>query len=242
MEACPAISNPLWEMVFPLFRRDEIYHGTEYRSRKEAFQRIYNENRWQSPESRSGHGSVVSYTKRLIPRLEKLLLDLEVKTFLDAPCGDFNWIRHMRLPEGARYLGGDIVPELIKELQAKHGGPKYEFSVMDIVEGPLPAADFWLCRAALFHLPNRDILTTLELFAASQIRYLLTTTSNFPRENRDIEPGGFRFLNLRRPPFNLPRPLRSVTDFVAPEAPSYLDLWSREQVQQALRQRSSGAA
>ncbi len=143
-------------------------------------------------------------------------------------------MRHVKLPAGTRYIGGDIVPPLVQKLAAERGDATHCFTLLDIVAGPLPAADLWLCRDALFHFPNEDILTTLRLFAKSEIPYLLTTTYNFERLNRNIKPGGARLINLRRTPFNLPRPMQMIPDFVAPYPPRYLGLWTREQIRQAL--------
>lgn len=229
MQAMPQLANPIWAWTYPLFRKDEYHPGLSL-ERDAAFDLIHQENRWGSTESVSGRGSELRYVRRLIPRLERLLLDLEVKTFLDAPCGDFNWMQHLELPDGARYLGCDIVPALVDDLQGRFGDKRRHFSVLDIVGGPLPPADLWLCRHALFHLPNRDIRSVLDSFARSEIKYLLTTTYPFERRNRDINPGGFRFINLSAPPFALPQPLASIPDFDAPEPPGYLTLWSREQI------------
>jgi len=41
---------------------------------------------------------------------------------------------------------------------------------------------------------------------------------------------GKYFGSVRLPPFILPPPLSMVPDFVAPEPPRYVGLWSREQV------------
>jgi hypothetical protein len=235
MRSCPAISNPLWSLAYPyVIRRDSTYFGSEYTESGAAFRQIYEENRWLSSESRSGHGSTLAYTKPLRRALAKYLKRLNVKVFLDAPCGDFNWMRHAELPEGTSYIGGDIVTALIDELMHLHGDPTHSFRKIDIVAGPLPKADLWLCRDVLFHLPNKDIGTVLSNFAISEIPYVLTTTYSFPKRNEDVRAGGFRFINLRLPPFLLPRPLSRITDFVAPEPPRYLGLWSRDQVRSAL--------
>ena len=235
MRISPAIANPLWALAYPyVIRRDGTYFGSEYTDRGAAFQQIYEENRWLSCESRSGRGSTLAYTKPMRRSLGKYLKRLNVKVFLDAPCGDFNWMRHVKLPEGTSYIGGDIVTELVDKLEHAHGGVTHSFRRIDIVEGPLPKADLWLCRDVLFHLPNKEISTVLENFANSEIPYLLTTTYSFPKRNEDVRAGGFRFINLQLPPFRLPRPLSRIIDFVAPEPPRYLGLWSREQVKWAL--------
>jgi hypothetical protein len=96
MRTCPAIANPLWALAYPyVFRRNATYFGSEYTDRASAFERIYEENRWLSCESRSGRGSTFNYTKPLRRSLAKCLKNLNVKVFLDAPCGDFNWMQHV---------------------------------------------------------------------------------------------------------------------------------------------------
>jgi hypothetical protein len=238
MRSCPAIANPLWSLAYPyVIRRDGTYFGSEYSDRDSAFQQIYDENRWLSCESRSGRGSTLAYTKPLRKSLAKYLRRLNVTVFLDAPCGDFNWMRQVELPAGTSYIGGDIVAQLIEDLERVHGAPTRSFRRLDIVEGPLPRADLWLCRDVLFHLPNKDVITVLANFANSEIPYLLTTTYTFPKRNEDVRPGGFRFINLQLPPFLLPPPLSRIVDFVAPEPPRYLGLWSRDQVKSALERR-----
>jgi hypothetical protein len=235
LQASPALFNPLWSLTYPyVIRRDEKYFGCEYSERGAAFRQIFDENRWGSSESRSGRGSTLAYTKPMRRALEQCLGRLRVRVFLDAPCGDFNWMRHVRFPPPMTYIGGDIVEPLIDQLQHLYGGPMRAFYRLDIVEGPLPKADLWLCRDVLFHLPNQDITTVLDRFAQSEIPYLLTTTYTFPKRNEDIRPGGFRFVNLQLPPFNLPRPLSRIADFVVPEPPRYLGLWSKAQVVAAL--------
>jgi len=41
------------------------------------------------------------------------LQSLQIKTLLDAPCGDGNWINKVDL-SGITYIGADIVPEIIE--------------------------------------------------------------------------------------------------------------------------------
>ncbi len=143
-------------------------------------------------------------------------------------------LAEISLPHGTRYIGGDIVAPLVHDLQNKYGNERYSFHTIDIVEGPLPNADLWLCRDVLFHLPNQDIQRVFRNLVAAAIPYILTTTYNFSRKNDDVKAGGFCFINLRLLPFMLPPSLSMVPDFVAPEPPRYLGLWSREQVAAAL--------
>ena len=144
-------------------------------------------------------------------------------------------MQHVRLPAATRYVGGDIVRPLIADLQARHGDELHTFKPLDIVKDTLPEADLWLCRDVLFHLPTADAMSALANFASSRIPYILTTTYDFPDENVDVRPGGFRYLNLARAPFLLPRPQRKIADFNFRNPPRYLALWSREQIREVLR-------
>jgi hypothetical protein len=210
--------------------------ASTYIDRSVAFINIYEDNWWGDSESRSGWGSTLAYTTLLRKELAQLLVNMRVTTLFDAPCGDFLWMSHVALPEGANYIGADIVPALITKLTTEYGGSdSRSFRVIDIVEGPIPNADVWLCRDALIHLPNADVLKVLQNFAHSTIPYLLTTTYNFVTFNNDVQPGGYRPLNLRRPPFNLRKPRLQISDFTAPNPPRYLALWSNDDVRAALQ-------
>jgi hypothetical protein len=230
-----SLVNPIWAFAYPHVRRTDGYVPSSFGTNEDAFHDIYENNGWGCAESRSGFGSSLDYTAPLRKSLERLLRRLSVRVFLDAPCGDYNWMQHVRLPEATRYVGGDIVRPLIADLQARHGDELHSFKPLDIVKDTLPEADLWLCRDVLFHLPTADAMSALANFASSRIPYILTTTYDFPEENVDVRPGGFRYLNLARAPFMLPRPQRKIADFNFPNPPRYLALWSREQIREVLR-------
>jgi hypothetical protein len=232
-EKYPELLNPFWKAYYRFNRILESYNGPAVCDRRSAFHALYLENAWGSEESISGPGSTLHYTKILRRKLPSLLRSLNVRTLLDAPCGDFNWMRYVPL-NNIKYIGGDIVEELIRQLSDEFSGTLLTFRVLDIVDGNIPPADLWICRDALFHLPDADCKRVLMQFANSEIKYFLTTTFEISNENIDISPGGFRYLNLRIAPFNLPKPLRSIDDFVAPFAPRSLALWSRDQVRAAV--------
>jgi hypothetical protein len=112
----------------------------------------------------SGHGSTTSSTRMLLRELEIFLQVTNIKTFFDAPCGDFNWIKNLRLPDDCDYIGGDIVPELISNLQQIYGGKcgpnksgSRQFIHLDLTRNDFPSADIWLCKDCLQHLSNADV-------------------------------------------------------------------------------------
>jgi hypothetical protein len=225
--------NPLWKIYFPL-RTGVIHQPLPASVSTNAFSDIYNSNYWGSQESVSGQGSTLKYTAPLRQALPRLLAQYDVKSILDAPCGDFNWMRHVELAD-VDYTGGDVVPELVSKLQTEFGTNARHFIPCDILNGPIPKVDLWICRDVLFHFRHREIIKVLKLAASSEIKYLLTTTYSYFDENVDLDrTGGFRVINLQQPPFSLPKPLTRIDDFVVPAIPRYLALWSREQIVKAL--------
>jgi hypothetical protein len=84
------------------------------KSMKDIFTNIYKHNLWESRESVSGPGSSLAQTRTIIKQLSLLIKQLQVKTLLDAPCGDFHWMKEVN-PEIDLYIGVDIVSELIEE-------------------------------------------------------------------------------------------------------------------------------
>jgi hypothetical protein len=159
----------------------------------------------------------------------------------DAPCGDFNWMRAVEFPQAFRYTGGDIAASLVETNQARFAAPGRSFTAFDIASDAFPDADLWFCRDCLFHLPSATVLASLRGFARSRIGYVMTTThlnvTNF--DNSEVEAGGFRMLDLYKPPYSLPREvLFRIADYVHPYPPRELVVWSRAQVAAAL---ASGA-
>ncbi len=199
-----------------------------------VFSEIYADNLWNDAESRSGPGSTMAYTVSIRAALERIVVQRDIGTFLDAPCGDFHWMRAVPLPETTHYIGGDIVPALVADLTRKYGDARHSFQVLDIAKGPLPDADIWMCRDCLFHLSYADIARALQNFAAANIPLVLLTTHIAPPdsryENHDIVTGDARPIDLRAAPFGLPEPLERFDDWIAPFAPREMGLWTREQV------------
>lgn len=205
-----------------------------------VFARHADENYWGNAESLSGDGSTLAYTHNLRHELAKFVRAFRVGSMFDAPCGDFNWMRAVDFPAGFGYHGGDIVAAMIARLAERETRPGRRFSTFDIVADPFPDADLWFCRDCLFHLPNAAILSALRGFCRSRIGYVMTTThlnvTNF--DNSDIAAGGFRLIDLYKPPYRLPREvLYRIADYVFPYPQRELCVWSRAQVAAALGER-----
>ena len=162
-------------------------------------------------ESISGPGSSLEQTHALRERLPLLLGHLGVRTLLDAPCGDFHWMRHVHAGVDT-YIGADIQSDLIADHRWRHGHAKRRFVWADLTVSELPRADAILCRDLLPHLSFSEVIAVLRNFKRSGATYLLTTTFTGPRPNLDTCGGVWRTLNLTLAPFCFPAPMRVVNE------------------------------
>jgi SAM-dependent methyltransferase len=176
-----------------------------------VFTGIYHSNAWGAVESRSGPGSTQDQTHRVRVLLPQLLRDLGARSLLDAPCGDFAWMREVELPV-ERYIGADVVPGIIERNTAAYADRQRSFQVLDIITDPLPEVDVLLCRDCLVHFSDRRIHAAIRNIRRSKATYLLTTTFPAHGPSGSIVTGEWQPLNLQQPPFNFPPPLRLLDE------------------------------
>jgi 2-polyprenyl-3-methyl-5-hydroxy-6-metoxy-1,4-benzoquinol methylase len=203
-----------------------------YKNDTNVFNSIYNNNIWGSNESRSGGGSEVNNTKIIRKMLSVLWKKYGIKTFLDVPCGDYNWMKEV-VKDDISYIGGDIVKEIIDQNNKKYKKENISFNVIDITQDNLPAVDMIFCKDCLQHLSYDNIFKALRNFKKSNSKYLLTTTYPLTLSNWDIFDGDYRPLNLRIKPFNLPVPIEKIHETptgVAVEKDKYMYLYKLEDI------------
>lgn len=176
-----------------------------------VFGRIYRSNAWGAEESRSGPGSTTDQTRQLRQLLPRLLAELGITTMLDAPCGDFAWMREVELPV-TQYIGADLVPELIQRNDALYGNAQRTFVALDLIADALPAAELIFCRDCLVHFSDRRIHDAIANFRRSGAVWLLTTTFPGHGPSSSIVTGQWQPLNLELPPFNFPKPERLLVE------------------------------
>lgn len=186
----------------------------KFNSRGNIFSRAYAHNAWGSQESGSGIGSELGATETLRCYLPDLFKRLAVTKVLDAPCGDWNWMRRVDL-NGIDYVGVDVVQDVIaKNRDYEREGVR--FLVADLTQDELPLADLIICRDCWIHLSFRDAAAMLENFRRSGARWLLVSNSPHVQENKNQLTGWmWRFLNLHRPPFNFPAAIEARKDHYA---------------------------
>jgi hypothetical protein len=189
-----------------------------------TFQNIYRRNWWGSTESVSGCGSEVARAASLRNGLIEWIRNNKIRSLLDAPCGDFNWVEGVVKSAPITYLGGDIVSDLIVRNNQK-APSDCRFRTFDILADDLPEVDAWLCRDVLIHFPNAAIQLILRRFANSNIKYFLATHFQDTAAHPDIDFGKFRPVNLCRYPFNWPQPVHLIFDGDKTNMDRYIGVW-----------------
>ena len=182
------------------------------RAQRATFTAIFNERGWGDIESVSGPGSTEARGADFRDELIALIDRWQIRSIVDAPCGDFNWMRHVLAARDLPYTGIDIVEELIARNAHAYTSSNRRFACLDMTRDELPRADLIICRDALVHLSFADARAAVRNFRRSGSRYLLATTFVEVRQNTQIPTGGWRVLNMEAPPFSFPAPLALVDE------------------------------
>jgi hypothetical protein len=216
----------------------EYSKGDQYRDlpMREVFTRIYYQSRWRvtaGQQSVSGPGSSLEQTRHLLEVLPSLFDKYGVRSVLDIPCGDFNWLKGLDWSR-IRYTGADIVTELVEKNNRVHRSGTVSFLNLDLTRDRMPQSDLVLCRDCLVHFSLDDIRRAFANIRASGCRYLLTTTFPAEETNKDIVTGGWRLLNFQRPPFSFPAPLESINEHCSEAGGRFRDksltLWAMQEL------------
>jgi hypothetical protein len=210
LEKVKSLNKKCFYLPSRLLRYIKVYM-LGFRSAEQVFKKVYSENSWGDPESRSGPGSSLAQTDIVRQELKALVKELGATSMLDVPCGDFNWLSKVDLE--VDYLGADIVQELVEENNNKFGnnGSRH-FIKLDMIQDNLPQVDIILCRDVLVHFNNKQIFRAIKNIKQSNSKYLLTTTFPAVNKNINIVTGEWRALDLCKPPFNLPAPIKIIIE------------------------------
>src|SRR5262249_54293423 len=184
------------------------------------FTKVYRENLFKGVESRSGPGSNLVRTEEIRRRFPDLFQRYYIAFVVDAACGDFFWMQHVRLDK-VTYIGLDIVAEMIALNTNRFGGGTVEFRHLDVTRQPVPRADLIICRDVLVHLDYANAQRAIANFRASGSGYLLATT--FPAHRNAELDGIWRPLNLQEPPFDFPAPVELFSENCTENEGQYRD-------------------
>ena len=165
------------------------------------FQEIYERNEWGHG---SGEGSLEVHTRGYRSFLQRFLSQKKISTVVDMGCGDWQFSKFIDW-RGINYQGYDVAPIVASKNSNEFAKKNVSFFLYSGNPVNLPAADLIIVKDVLQHLPNKivfDFFSCLEKY-----KYALITNCTNPNNendvNKDIDVGEFRYLDLRKPPFNL---------------------------------------
>lgn len=188
----------------------------------EIFTSIYRTRRWGGRDSASGPGSDIEQVEVVMKELARVMRTYSIASVLDIPCGDFHWMQKVDL-NGATYVGGDIVDDVVQDNQSRYGSQMVSFLKLDLLEGGLPCVDLVFCRDCLVHLSNEQVHRALMNISSSGSKYLMSTTFTDRLSNQNIVTGLWRPLNLLADPFRLPSPLEIINERCSEGGGQYSD-------------------
>lgn len=190
-----------------------------------VFTDIYKKNAWGDAESLSGPGSNLAQSQTVRAGLPGLIHELGARSVMDIPCGDYYWMKEVQL-DVDRYVGADVIGELVEENRRNYGNSKTDFVCLDITRDRLPQVDLIICRDLLVHFNYRHIFRSIKNIKKSESKYLLTTTFVGFDRNEDILTGEWRPINLLKAPFNFPDPIKIIDEkYTAGSSRKCLGLW-----------------
>ena len=103
-------------------------------SLSKKFTKIYKINYWSEPETVSGPGSALRNTTKLISKINNIIDEYNIKSIVDAPCGDLSWMKKILSKRKIKYTGIDIVGELIKKNNTLYADKNINFYKIDITK------------------------------------------------------------------------------------------------------------
>ena len=212
----------------------QFFHPNDIVLKKKVFTAIYKSNHWAQSDNLSGEkvsvsgpGSNVNMKGfvNLKKNIDNFIINYEIKSILDMPCGDFLWLNEIIKEKKINYLGIDIVDELITENRQNYKNRNTSFDCYDIINYiPSKKFDLILIRDLFIHLKNSDIHKIINNFKKMDFNYVALNSST-NKINIDGIVGQHRKINLLVEPFNLKKPFLVINDG---ENDKFIYLFKRE--------------
>lgn len=173
----------------------------------QTFSKIYQIERWGKGEG-SGTGSDPNTATEYTAVLQRYINEPQIHKIVDLGCGDWDIMRDIEIPEDKKYVGYDVVPNLITENNQKFGKANISFQhisgLQDFVKQRV-SGDLLIVKDVLQHLPNFEIRYFMQRILP-RFKYALITNEYLidnTWQNSNIRLGSFRALSLLEKPYKL---------------------------------------
>jgi len=175
------------------------------------FETVYAENLWKNEESVSGEGSTLKCSDMYLLFLKQFVTNNDIKNILDLGCGDFNLMKHFNY-EDIKYLGVDLVNELIEKNNVNYGKHNIKFLNRMIHNYEFEEKyDLIICKDVLQHWSIENVIAFLKLIKNYKYCLLINDFKNdkykapigFKIFNADIIDGWYTPIDLSIEPYNV---------------------------------------
>ncbi|EMY61973.1 class I SAM-dependent methyltransferase [Leptospira terpstrae] len=176
-----------------------------------AFEKVYDEKKWGDG---SGIGSWPENAGPYLKLLQESLNDPKYTTIVDLGCGDWKLMETLSIPEEKKYVGYDLVTDLIAQNTKKYSKKNVKFLVIkQLSDIRNVSADLLIVKDVLHHWPIAHINYFLKEILPNYRYALITNDYNFFASNQDIAFAEFRPINLQKEPFLPVIGLRVLFDY-----------------------------
>ena len=173
---------------------------------EETFTKIYEKCFWGGSSSNkkwnSGSGSSDNYKEWYSNTVMNVIIDNNVENVCSIGCGDWNldssidWDEHK-----IKYLGIDIVQELIEDLSEKYSSEYKEFIKLDVTTDEIPKTDLFIVKDVMQHWKCKHIYNFLNKAVHHSKFILLINCGTKAHDFSELGAnGGFRHLSHKNYP------------------------------------------
>ena len=174
-----------------------------------VFNNIYKKKIWSEQGGGSGTGSSVENTQNFRNILTEFVIDKNINSFLDVPCGSCVWTKKWLSELQTKghkiyYFGIDISEEAIEKCKNNNNSNYHiiNYKHGDIATEILPTVDALLCRDTLQHLSYDNIWKCLKNFSKCKAKYYIIGGYNENEKNKNIKDGEYFYFNIVKEPFS----------------------------------------
>lgn len=165
---------------------------------KDVFSTIYKYNKWGGG---SGPGSFKECTVEYLAFLHKFVYSHDIRSIADLGCGDWQMLKHFNFTNNINYYGYDVVQDVIEADKRLYGKENINFYLLESVS-KMRITDLLMVKDVLLHWNNEMIINFLKSVMIKYKYVILVQDFDDGKENKDIEVGQFRSINLELYPFN----------------------------------------
>lgn len=164
------------------------------------FTKIYKYHKWVRG---SGRGSDKECTNEYRLLIKQIFTKYNIKTIIDFGCGDWKMLSSYNFENNQSYTGYDIVKSVIDANKKKFARNNIEFIQIDNSLTKLKKGDIILIKDVFQHWNNENIINFIRNILPFYKYALITNKYNYSNNNKNIEIGSCRSLDLERAPFNM---------------------------------------